>query len=162
MILNIDFLDETNEVQEAHIELVEKLLQHAAKIENIEEGSEVSITFVTNEAIHEINREYRDKDQPTDVISFALEEMGEGEVAIIGEGIPRVLGDIIISTDRTREQAEEYGHSFERELGFLAVHGFLHLLGYDHMTEEDEKVMFGKQDEILVSYGLGRDTNERP
>ena len=157
MILNIDFLDETNEVKDEHIELVEKLLQHAAKVEKIEEGSEVSITFVTNEAIHEINREYRDKDQPTDVISFALEEMGEGEVQIIGEGIPRILGDIIISTDRTREQAGEYGHSFERELGFLAVHGFLHLLGYDHMTEQDEKEMFGKQDEILRSFGLSRD-----
>lgn len=157
MILNIDFLDETNEVKEEYIALVEKLLQHAAKVENIEEGSEVSITFVTNEAIHEINREYRDKDQPTDVISFALEEMGEGEIKIIGEDIPRVLGDIIISTDRTREQAEEYGHSFERELGFLAVHGFLHLLGYDHMTEEDEKEMFGKQDEILGSFGLSRE-----
>ncbi|MGM9951251.1 MAG: rRNA maturation RNase YbeY [Lysinibacillus sp.] len=157
MILNIDFLDETNEVKEEHIALVEKLLQHAAKVEGIEEGSEVSITFVTNEAIHEINREYRDKDQPTDVISFALEEMGEGEVEIIGEGIPRVLGDIIISTDRTREQAEEYGHSFERELGFLAVHGFLHLLGYDHMNEADEKEMFGKQDEILGSFGLLRE-----
>lgn len=157
MILNIDFLDETNVVKEEHIDLVEKLLQHAAKVEQIEEGSEVSVTFVTNEAIHEINREYRDKDQPTDVISFALEEMGEGEIQIIGEGIPRVLGDIIISTDRTREQAEEYGHSFERELGFLAVHGFLHLLGYDHMTEEDEKEMFGKQDEILGSFGLARE-----
>ena len=157
MILNIDFLDETNEVKEEHIALVEKLLQHAAKVEGIEEGSEVSITFVTNEAIHEINREYRDKDQPTDVISFALEEMGEGEVQIIGEGIPRLLGDIIISTDRTREQAEEYGHSFERELGFLAVHGFLHLLGYDHMNEADEKEMFGKQDEILASFGLLRE-----
>ena len=156
-MLNIDFLDETNEVKEEHIVLVEKLLQHAADVEKIEDGSEVSITFVTNEAIHEINREYRDKDQPTDVISFALEEMGEGEVAIIGEGIPRILGDIIISTDRTREQAEEYGHTFERELGFLAVHGFLHLLGYDHMTEQDEKEMFGKQDEILGSFGLGRD-----
>ena len=160
-MLEIDFLDETNEVKESHIDLVEKLLQHAAKHEGIEDGSEVSITFVTNEAIHAINREYRDKDQPTDVISFALEEMSEGEVQIVGEGIPRVLGDIIISTDRTREQAEEFGHSFERELGFLAVHGFLHLLGYDHMTPEDEKVMFGKQDEILESYGLGRDTNER-
>ena len=157
MILNIDFLDETNEVKDEHIELVEKLLQHAAKVEKIEEGSEVSITFVTNEAIHEINREYRDKDQPTDVISFALEEMGEGEVEIIGEGIPRILGDIIISTDRTREQAGEYGQSFERELGFLAVHGFLHLLGYDHMTEQDEKEMFSKQDEILRSFGLSRD-----
>ncbi|MBD8031860.1 MULTISPECIES: rRNA maturation RNase YbeY [Solibacillus] len=161
-MLLIDFLDETNEVKDSHLKLVEELLQHAAEHEGIEDGSEVSITFVTNEAIHEINREYRDKDQPTDVISFALEEMGEGEMQIIGEGIPRILGDIIISTDRTREQATEYGHTFERELGFLAVHGFLHLLGYDHMTPEDEKVMFGKQDAILQSYGLGRDTNERP
>ncbi|RHW38572.1 rRNA maturation RNase YbeY [Lysinibacillus yapensis] len=160
-MLSIDFLDETNEVKEQHIDLVEKLLQHAAETLEIEDGSEVSITFVTNEAIHAINREYRDKDQPTDVISFALEELGEGEVEIVGEGIPRVLGDIIISTDRTREQAEDYGHSFERELGFLAVHGFLHLLGYDHMTEEDEKIMFGKQDEILSSFGLGRDFHGR-
>ena len=160
-MLNIDFLDETNEVKEEHIALVEKLLQHAATVEGIVEA-EVSITFVTNEAIHEINREYRDKDQPTDVISFALEEMGEDEVQIIGADMPRVLGDIIISTDRTREQAAEYGHTFERELGFLAVHGFLHLLGYDHMNEADEKEMFGKQDEILESYGLGRDRNERP
>lgn len=160
-MLIIDFLDETNGVREVDLDLVEKLLQHAAQIEEIEDGSEVSVTFVTNEAIHEINRTYRDKDQPTDVISFALEELGEDEIQIIGEGIPRVLGDIIISTDRTREQAEEYGHSFERELGFLAVHGFLHLLGYDHMTPEDEKIMFGKQDKVLESYGLGRDTNER-
>lgn len=160
-MLNIDFLDETKEVKDEHIELVEKLLQHAATTLNIEDGSEVSITFVTNETIHEINREYRDKDQPTDVISFALEELGEGEVEIVGEDIPRVLGDIIISTDRTKEQAQDYGHSFERELGFLAVHGFLHLLGYDHMTTEDEKEMFGKQDEILSSFGLGRDFNER-
>lgn len=119
------------------------------------------MTFVTNEAIHEINRQYRQKDAPTDVISFALEEMGEGEVEIIAEGMPRILGDIIISIDRTKEQADEYGHSFERELGFLAVHGFLHLLGYDHIVPEDEKVMFGKQDEILESYGLSRDANER-
>ena len=156
MILNIDFLDETGEVKEAHIELVEKLLQHAAELEEIEQDSEVSVTFVDNEAIHEINKQYRDKDQPTDVISFAMEELGEGEVAIIGEGMPRILGDIIISTDRTREQAKEYGHTFERELGFLAVHGFLHLLGYDHMNDEDEKKMFGRQDEILSTFGLGR------
>lgn len=157
MTLNIDFLDETGVVQKAHIELVEKLLQHAAKAEGVEQDSEVSVTFVDNEAIHEINKQYRDKDQPTDVISFAMEELGEGEVQIIGEGMPRVLGDIIISTDRTKEQAEDYGHSFERELGFLAVHGFLHLLGYDHMTEADEKEMFSKQDAILASFGLLRD-----
>jgi probable rRNA maturation factor len=161
MSLNIDFLDETGKIKESDIALVENLLQHAAKIENIEDGTEISITFVTNEEIHKINREYRHKDAPTDVISFALEEVGEGETPIIAEGMPRILGDVIISIDRTKEQAEEYGHSFERELGFLAVHGFLHVLGYDHMVPEDEKVMFGKQDEILESYGLSRDNNER-
>lgn len=160
-MLHIDFLDETNKVQQAHIELVESLLQHAATIENIEDGTEVSVTFVTNDAIQEINRDYRDKDQPTDVISFAMEELGDGEMEVVIEGMPRMLGDIIISIDRTQEQAEDFGHSFERELGFLAVHGFLHLLGYDHMNEVDEKVMFGKQDEILLSYGLERDRNER-
>lgn len=160
-MLHIDFLDETNEVQQAHIELVESLLQHAATIENIEDGTEVSVTFVTNDAIQEINRDYRDKDQPTDVISFAMEELGDGEMEVVIEGMPRMLGDIIISIDRTQEQAEDFGHSFERELGFLAVHGFLHLLGYDHMNEVDEKMMFGKQDEILLSYGLERDRNER-
>lgn len=160
-MLHIDFLDETNDVQEAHIALVSSLLQHAATIEQVEDGTEVSVTFVTNDAIQEINRDYRDKDQPTDVISFAMEELGEGEMEVVIEGMPRMLGDIIISTDRTREQAADFGHSFERELGFLAVHGFLHLLGYDHMNEADEKKMFGKQDEILESYGLGRDRNER-
>lgn len=160
-MLNIDFLDETGKVTDKDLELVEGLLQHAAKIENVEDGTELSVTFVTNEAIHEINREYRHKDAPTDVISFALEEMGEGETAIVAEGMPRILGDVIISIDRTREQAEQFGHSFERELGFLAVHGLLHVLGYDHMVPEDEKIMFGKQDEILESYGLSRDTNER-
>ncbi|GEK35221.1 rRNA maturation RNase YbeY [Kurthia sibirica] len=161
MSLHIDFLDETTKVKETDMKLVEDLLQHAAKVENIEDGTELSITFVTNDAIHEINKEYRQKDAPTDVISFALEELGEGEIEIIAPGMPRVLGDIIISIDRTAEQAADFGHSFERELGFLAVHGFLHVLGYDHMVAEDEKIMFGKQDEILESFGLSRDTNER-
>ncbi|WP_374049604.1 rRNA maturation RNase YbeY [Neobacillus sp. OS1-2] len=135
---------------------IERLINFAAKKQKIEEHSEVSISFVSNERIHEINREYRDKDMPTDVISFAMEELGEGEVELAGVEMPRVLGDIIISIPRTKEQAEEYGHSFERELGFLAVHGFLHLLGYDHMTEEEEKEMFTLQKEILDEYGLTR------
>ncbi|AGX05562.1 MULTISPECIES: rRNA maturation RNase YbeY [Bacillus] len=156
MSLNIDFLDETNEVKSSHIEQVEKLLNFAAEKENVEAGSELSVTFVTNDRIQEINREYRDKDKPTDVISFAMEELGEGETEIAGEGIPRVLGDIIISIQRTEEQAGEYGHSFERELGFLAVHGFLHLLGYDHETDEEEREMFGRQKDILDEYGLTR------
>lgn len=118
--------------------------------------AEVSVTIVSNDDIHQINKEYRGKDAPTDVISFALEEEGEGEIEIVGAEMPPVLGDIIISADRTREQAEEYNHSFKRELGFLAVHGFLHLLGYDHMTKEEEEEMFTKQKELLDAYGLKR------
>ncbi|KON70105.1 rRNA maturation RNase YbeY [Peribacillus butanolivorans] len=157
MILAIDLMDETNEVTEKAQNLVESILQFAAKKENIEEDTELSVTFVDNKRIQEINKEYRHKDAATDVISFALEEMGEDEVEIIGAEMPRMLGDIIISIERTKEQAEEYGHSFDRELGFLALHGFLHLLGFDHMTEEDEKVMFTKQKEILEEYGLSRE-----
>lgn len=156
MSLIIDFIDETEEVEQSYIDMMRSLIESAAKAEGIEDGAELSITFVDNERIREINREYRGKDQPTDVISFALEDMGEGEMEIVGADMPRMLGDMIISIPRTKEQAGEYGHSFERELGFLAVHGFLHLLGYDHMTEEDEKVMFGKQKEILDAFGLAR------
>ncbi|MDM5156500.1 rRNA maturation RNase YbeY [Bacillus sp. DX1.1] len=156
MSLLIDFFDETEEVKEEYVNMIGQLLEKAAQMENIEDGTELSVTFVDNERIQEINRDYRDKDQPTDVISFAMEDMGEGEIEIVGVEMPRMLGDLIISIPRTKEQAEEYGHSFDRELGFLALHGFLHLLGYDHMTEEDEKIMFGKQKEILQAFGLGR------
>ncbi|XWN53441.1 rRNA maturation RNase YbeY [Anoxybacillus flavithermus] len=155
-MLIIDFMDETNEITEQQIELIEQLLQHAAKEEHVPDDAEVSVTFVDNEKIREINRDYRGKDQPTDVISFALEEMGEEEIEIVGIDVPPVLGDIIISVPKAREQAEQYGHSFMRELGFLAVHGFLHLLGYDHETEEEEKVMFAKQEQLLQQFGLTR------
>jgi probable rRNA maturation factor len=152
----IDFIDETSELSEEDIHTVEKLLQLAAKLENVDANSELSVTFVTNDTIQEINKEYRGKDSPTDVISFAMEELGEGEIPLSGLDIPRVLGDIIISVAKAREQAIEYGHSFIRELGFLAVHGFLHLLGYDHEIAEDEKRMFSRQKEILDEFGLKR------
>ncbi|AZB43668.1 rRNA maturation RNase YbeY [Bacillus sp. FJAT-42376] len=154
--LMIDLADETGELSSKEIKMVEELLQYAAEEEQINGGAEISVTFTDNSRIQEINREYRGKDQPTDVISFAMEEQGEDEIEIIGADLPAVLGDIIISVQRTREQAEDYGHSFQRELGFLAVHGFLHLLGYDHMSEEEEKEMFTKQKGILDSYGLKR------
>jgi probable rRNA maturation factor len=156
MRIMIDFLDETEQMEQVEIETIENLLQFAANTELVSDGTELSVTFVTNERIQEINREYRGKDQPTDVISFAMEEMGEGEIPILGDHIPRHLGDIIISIPQTRVQAEEYGHSFIRELGFLSVHGFLHLLGYDHMNEEDEVKMFTRQTKILDDYGLTR------
>jgi probable rRNA maturation factor len=156
MTLIIDFTDETDTLENGSKKLVQNILNFAAKKENVEEDSEVSVTIVTDKRIQEINREYRDKDMPTDVISFALEELGEEEIEIVGGDMPRVLGDIIISVDRTKQQAEEYGHSFSRELGFLALHGFLHLLGYDHMEAEEEKKMFGRQKDILDEYGLKR------
>lgn len=152
----IDFFDETNEVAREHIQMIKELIGVAAQMEDAPEGAEMSITFVNNERIQELNHQYRGKNQPTDVISFAMEDAGEGELQIIGGEMPHLLGDIVISIPKAKEQAEEYGHSFARELGFLSVHGFLHLLGYDHMTEEEEQVMFGKQHNILQVYGLER------
>ncbi|MET0959272.1 MAG: rRNA maturation RNase YbeY [Psychrobacillus psychrotolerans] len=159
-MLELDLMDETNSLPEETLALVGKVLQSAGEQLSVKEGSEVSITFVTNEAIQEINKTYRNKDMATDVISFAMEEMGEGEVEIINADIPTLLGDIIISVQRATEQAETYQHSFERELCFLAVHGFLHLLGYDHGTEQQEKEMFGLQESILQAFGLKREGHE--
>ncbi|RQM96448.1 rRNA maturation RNase YbeY [Staphylococcus warneri] len=155
-MFTIDFSDHTELVKDEWYEQIEKLLNFAKQQEEISEDAELSITFVDKSEIQEINKMYRDKDKVTDVISFALEE-DEPNIDMSEFDIPRVLGDIIICTDVAQEQSESYGHSFERELGFLALHGFLHLLGYDHMNEEDEKEMFGRQDAILNAYGLTRD-----
>lgn len=157
--MHIDFHDKTNSVTADYVDLIDRLIQYAADAEEITEEAEMSITFVDNNEIQIINRNYRQKDAPTDVISFAMQEEGEGEQQIIGAEIPIVYGDIIISVDKAKEQAEEYEHSVERELGFLALHGFLHLLGYDHMNEADEKKMFGRQEEILNGFGLKREEN---
>ncbi|MDO5515436.1 MAG: rRNA maturation RNase YbeY [Staphylococcus xylosus] len=153
-MFTIDFSDHTELVKNEWLTQIDELLTFAKKQENIEEEAELSVTFVDKKEIQEINKMYRDKDKVTDVISFALEE---DEPEITGLDMPRVLGDIIICTDVAKEQADNYGHSFERELGFLALHGFLHLLGYDHMNEQDEKEMFGRQEQILNAYGLTRD-----
>ncbi|WP_291291499.1 rRNA maturation RNase YbeY [Enterococcus sp.] len=158
--MEIAFLDETNTVSQEKISEIDELLQYAADYLKLPEDTEMSVTFMDNAAIQIINRDYRDKDQPTDVISFALEEETEEELPIIFDeempAMPRNLGDIMISVERAKEQASEYGHSYDRELGFLALHGFLHINGYDHMTPEDEKEMFGLQKEILDAYGLKR------
>ncbi len=156
-MLTVELIDETEQLEAEVMDEIENLLQHAAQQETIEKTAELSVTFVDNERIQQINAEYRDIDRPTDVISFALEDEVEGELEIVqSPDQPVLLGDIIISIDKAKEQADEYNHSFMRELGFLAVHGFLHLLGYDHMDEEEEKKMFKRQDIILDSYGLDR------
>lgn len=110
-----------------------------------------NIIFVDNERIHEINKEYRKVDRVTDVISFALEDNPD----IVYEDF-RLLGDIYIAIDVAYDQAIEYNHSREREVCFLATHGVLHLLGYDHMTEDEEKEMFGIQEDLLKEYGINR------
>lgn len=156
-MFTIDFSDHTDLVKNEWYEQIDSLLTFAKKQEHIDSEAELSVTFVDKDEIQNINKMYRDKDKVTDVISFALEE-DEPEIDMNELDIPRVLGDIIICTDVAHEQAENYGHSFERELGFLALHGFLHLLGYDHMTDQDEKEMFGRQDAILNAYGLTRES----
>ncbi|WP_017380137.1 rRNA maturation RNase YbeY [Paenisporosarcina sp. TG-14] len=161
MYLTLDLIDETQSLSIKNLELIEKMLHHAAEVEGIEAGSELSVTFITNDEIQQINHEYRGKNVSTDVISFAMEELGEGEMAIEVEGAPRMLGDIIISVERAKEQAADYGHSEERELGFLAIHGFLHLLGYDHIDVADEQEMTEKQEAILQSFGLRREQDEK-
>lgn len=151
------FQDDTETVGKPSEKLITDLLSHAAKMEELNGLYELSITFMDDDAIQAVNAEFRGKDKPTDVISFALEELSEGEVAIVHEqDMPVVLGDIIISIETAQRQAEEYNHTFERELGFLALHGFLHLLGYDHLDEKEERKMFGRQNEILTSFGLER------
>ena len=131
--------------EEVYLGLLDKTMKHLGyKFDPI-----VSVSFVDNTFIHQLNRDYRKIDRPTDVISFAfLDGESDREAQLNGGGIV-CLGDIYISIDKAKEQAEEYGHSLNRELSFLFVHGLLHLLGYDHMTPEEEKVMFALQDEIL-------------
>ncbi|MEK3984394.1 rRNA maturation RNase YbeY [Paenibacillus sp. FSL K6-3166] len=154
---------EEYEIKDDLIALLESILKKAGEAEEIDQG-EVALTFVDNTRIHELNLEYRGIDRPTDVLSFAMNESGEDELDIIYEveegealeDVPDVLGDIIISVTRAQEQAQEYGHSLERELGFLFVHGFLHLLGYDHQDEASEAEMMSKQEKVLAQVGLTR------
>lgn len=157
--MNIYMTDENNRLTEEQRQLVESILIYTAEQEEVDPNSELSVTFVSNDEIQEINREWRGKDQATDVISFAMEELGEDEIDFgLLEDEPVVLGDLIVSVERCREQAAEYGNHFERELGFLAVHGFLHLLGYDHIEKADEEIMTKRQEEILHHFELFRGT----
>ncbi|WP_164668575.1 rRNA maturation RNase YbeY [Virgibacillus doumboii] len=154
--MHIDFHDETKSVPHDYVDLLQRLLIFTAEKEAVSREAEVSVNFVSNKEIQEINRNYRQQNKVTDVISFAMQEKADDELDIVGEDLPLVLGDIVISVDKAKEQAEEYNHSLERELGFLTVHGFLHLLGYDHMKKEDEVEMFQRQEEILGEFGIER------
>ena len=133
--------------------LVRCAIKASLEYEKVGFVPEVSVTFTDNEGIRELNASHRNIDHPTDVLSFPLFEKEDLCDACDGDA----LGDIVLSLERAREQANEYGHSFEREVAFLTVHSMLHLLGYDHeISEKDEKEMFFKQEEILKTIGLGR------
>lgn len=183
MALTLTWTDEQDEysISQELIARLEQLLRLAGSAEQVKDG-EVALTFVDDEAIRELNKQYRGLDKPTDVLSFSMLEMTEDELEIVfgdedfededlvanadadeaeeededGESYEEPLGDIVISVPRAIAQAQEYGHSVERELGFLFVHGFLHLIGYDHNTEEEEKAMFSRQEDILQQAGLTR------
>ena len=162
----IEMVDETGQVSEEILKQTQEILEFAAQ-KTGKENKEMAVTFVSNERSHELNLQYRDTDRPTDVISLeykpeldiAVDEedlLDHPELAEMLEDFDAYIGELFISVDKAREQAEEYGHSFEREMGFLAVHGFLHINGYDHYTPEEEAEMFGLQEEILTAYGLTR------
>lgn len=146
----IEIINETKE-QIPELETLLDLLNFAAQKQQVE-NIIFNVIIVDNNYIHQLNKEYRGVNRPTDVISFALEDNGSMETEF-----GRVLGDIYISIDKAREQAKEYGHSLKRELSFLSIHGFLHLLGYDHMNPEEEKEMFEIQELILNEYGIKRE-----
>ena len=174
----VDIIDDQAYLAAGQEKLLHEVIEAAAKYLNLPEGIELDLSIVSNEEIQVLNRDYRGLDKPTDVLSFALTEVSsEYDVDFAHldltdeaeetedleetefedeEAIPQHLGDIIISYPRAQEQAQDYGHSLDRELAFLAVHGFLHLNGYDHQTEEEAQEMFRIQEEVLTTYGLTR------
>lgn len=147
--MEIDIYNETNEKLDKELETVHTVLIHGLEKLKIDEAI-FNVIIVDNEYIHKLNREYRNIDRETDVITFALEDDKTFNPDI------RILGDVYISIDKAKSQSIEYGHSLLRELCFLAVHGMLHLLGYDHMEKKDEEVMFSLQEEILDEMGIKR------
>ena len=151
---SIEIFNETKEdIKE--LEKIYEILQFAAKKEKLK-NTTFNIIIVDNKYIHELNKNYRGIDKETDVITFALED----ETEMINNSNIRVLGDIYISIEKAYSQKEEYGHSLLRELSFLAIHGFYHLLGYDHMTKEEEIIMFNKHEEVWDAYGIKRENKD--
>lgn len=138
--------------------LIRRCCHAVLEEEDFGSDAEVSVTFVDNEAIHQLNSQYRNVDRPTDVLSFPLGENGEYDIDL--DTGAKLLGDIVISIPKAMEQAEEYNHSLEREIGFLTVHSMLHLLGYDHVNGGLEQVhMREKEETVLTKLGLKRDNS---
>ena len=145
---------------EEYDKTIEKVIYKCFKEEKLLDSKlMITITLTTPEEIRKINKEYRNVDKETDVLSFPMFEKDELDEKIVNKQYlyEDVLGDIIISIDRVKQQAEEYGHSFERELSYMLVHGFYHLMGYDHIEEEDKKIMRPKEEKILNALKITRD-----
>lgn len=150
-IAEINFLD--IEENKEYINILNKVLEKCFTEENLENKNlYINIVLTNPENIRKINNEYRKIDKETDVLSFPMFEKEELEK--LENGNQDILGDIVISIERVKEQAKEYGHSFERELSYMAVHGFYHLMGYDHMEEEDKKIMRQKEENILEKLNI--------
>ncbi len=167
MEIQIENMQSELEVTDRIVELIKRAVESSLALEKFELPSEVSIILVDDNKIREINREHREIDKPTDVLSFPMVEIQEGEI-ISDEGDfdleeeLLLLGDIVVSMETAQKQAYEYGHSFERELAFLVTHGVFHLLGYDHTDPDQEKKMIGKQEEVLALMGLKRNEEQNP
>ena len=145
--MNLLITNNTNE----NIDMNDKLYDVVKAVldnEGLSMDYEVSITFVDKDEIHKLNREYRKVDRPTDVLSFPMNE------EFLIEGVDSMLGDIVICMDIAKDQAKEYGHSLDREIMYLTCHSMLHLLGYDHIEEDDKKIMRGKEKEVMKNLGV--------
>jgi probable rRNA maturation factor len=156
MIISMENAQDKIELGEYLEQRLQDGLNAVAKLHDLGDMTEVDITIVDDEEIHQLNRDYRGVDRPTDVLSFALDEDDEDEPELL-EGQLHLLGDIIISAETATRQAEEFGHGLEREIVYLAVHGLLHLLGYDHMVEEDKVIMRAKEEEALSAINLSEE-----
>ena len=154
----IEYLDLEENIE--FEEIIKKVIEQCFKEEKLENSKlNISITLTTPENIRKINKEYRNVDNETDVLSFPIFEKEELDKKILNNKFEYedILGDIVISIKRVEEQAKEYGHSFERELSYMVVHGFYHLMGYDHIKEEDKLVMCSKEEKVLTKLGITRE-----
>ena len=154
----IEYLDLEENIE--FEEIIKKVIEQCFKEEKLENSKlNISITLTTPENIRKINKEYRNVDNETDVLSFPIFEKEELDKKLLNNKFEYedILGDIVISIKRVEEQAKEYGHSFERELSYMVVHGFYHLMGYDHIKEEDKLVMRSKEEKVLTKLGITRE-----
>lgn len=152
--MKIDLVGDLNQLPEEFKPRIREIFSRVKSNEKLSGEIEVTLSLVSDDEIQSLNKEYRGKDEPTDVLSFPL--FSREELREVPEDFPLTLGDIVISLDRASQQAKDYNHSLLREFCFLALHGLLHLLGYNHDTAEGEAEMFSYQNKLLEEYGLER------